>query len=125
MTILTVDITSQPEWHVCFCQSNVLLERAMHKATVLAMTLRPTMLVAADLGVRIPAAQTFVATASVKTAAGASITAPMTVVLSRWTSDDQREKAIAALQQGDAALEKTALNAIPEIGTIQFGGRTT
>jgi hypothetical protein len=29
------------------------------------------------------------------------------------------------LQQGDAAVKKTALNAIPEIGTIQLGGRTT
>ena len=43
----------------------------MPKATVKAMTLLPTML-------RVTAAQTFVATASVKTDAGASITAPVT-----------------------------------------------
>jgi hypothetical protein len=29
-------------------------------------------------------------------AAGASITAPVTIVLSRWTWDDEREKAIFA-----------------------------
>jgi hypothetical protein len=122
---LTVPAGSQPEWHGCFCPLNILLEeRAMPKATVLAMTLLPTMVLAANLGARVPAAQTFVATASVKTAAGAAITAPVTIVLSRWTSDDEREKAIAALKQGEAAL-KTALDAMPEIGTIQLGGRTT
>jgi len=50
----------------------------MPKATVKAMTLLPTMLLAAHLDARVTAAQTFVATASVKTDAGASITAPVT-----------------------------------------------
>ena len=43
----------------------------MPKATVMAMTLLPTMLLAAHLDARVTAAQTFVATASVKTAARA------------------------------------------------------
>ena len=73
----------------------------MPKATVTAMTLLPTILLAAHLDARVTAAQTFVATASVKPAAGASITAPVTIVLSRWTSDDEREKAIAVLKQAD------------------------
>jgi hypothetical protein len=122
---LTVHDGSRPEWHGCFCPINILLEEhTMPNATVMAMTLLPTMLLAAHLDAQIMAAQTFVATASVKTAAGASITAPVTIVLSRWTSDDEREKAIAALKQGEAAL-KTAMDAMPEIGTIQLGGRTT
>ena len=78
-------------------------QHAMPNATVMAMTLLPTMLLAAHLDARVTAAQTFVATASVKTAAGASITAPVTIVLTRLTSDDEREKAIAALKQGEAA----------------------
>jgi hypothetical protein len=72
----------------------------MPNATVMAMTLLPTMLLAAHLDAQITAAQTFVASASVKTAAGASITAPVSIVLSRWTSDDERGKAIAALKGG-------------------------
>ena len=43
----------------------------MPKATVMAMTLLPTMLLAAHLDARVTAAQTFVATAGVKTAARA------------------------------------------------------
>jgi hypothetical protein len=125
MVGLTVHAGSRPEWHGCFCSPNILHEeRPMPKAKVLAIILLPMMTLAANVGARVPAAQTFVATASVKTAAGASITAPVTIVLSRWTSDAEREKAIAALKQGEAAL-KTALEAMPEIGTIQLGGRTT
>ena len=52
------------------------------------------------------------------------MTAPVTIVLLRWTSDAEREKAVAALKQGEAAL-KTVLDAMPEIGTIELGGRTT
>jgi hypothetical protein len=70
---LTVHAGSRPEWHGCFCPINILLEEhTMPNATVMAMTLLPTMLLAAHLDAQITAAQTFVATASVKTAAGAS-----------------------------------------------------
>ena len=42
----------------------------MPKATVMAMALLPTMLLAAHLDARVTAAQTFVATASVNTGCG-------------------------------------------------------
>ena len=73
---------------------------------------------------RAQAPQTYTATATVKTAGGATVTAPVTVTITRWTTDAERTKAIAALKQGEAAL-KTALAAMPETGTIQVGGRTT
>src|SRR6478735_2232010 len=71
-----------------------------------------------------PAPKTYTATATVKTAGGASMTAPVTITISRWTTDAERTTALAALKKGDAAL-KTALAAMPATGTIQVGGRST
>ena len=71
-----------------------------------------------------PAPKTYTATATVKTAGGATISAPVTVTISRWTTDAERTTALAALKKGDAAL-KTALAAMPATGTIQVGGRST
>jgi hypothetical protein len=66
--------------------------------------------------------ETYVATATVKTAAGASITAPVEISVTRWTTDAERDKAIAALKSGGPAL-KTLLDAAPAAGTIQIGER--
>jgi hypothetical protein len=71
-----------------------------------------------------PAPKTYTATATVKTAGGASMTAPVTITVSRWTTDAERTAAMAALKKGDAAL-KGALDAMPATGTIQVGGRST
>jgi len=71
-----------------------------------------------------PAPKTYTATATVKTAGGASMTAPVTITVSRWTTDAERTAALAALKKGDAAL-KGALSAMPTTGTIQVGGRST
>jgi hypothetical protein len=70
------------------------------------------------------APKTYTATASVKTAGGASMTAPVTVTISRWTTDAERTTALAALKKGDAAL-KAALDGMKPVGTIQVGGRST
>ena len=70
------------------------------------------------------APKTYTATATVKTAGGASMTAPVTITISRWTTDAERTAAMAALKKGDAAL-KGALAAMPATGTIQVGGRST
>ena len=71
-----------------------------------------------------PAPKTYTATATVKTAGGASMTAPVTITVSRWTTDAERTAAMAALKKGDAAL-KSALDGMPATGTIQVGGRST
>lgn len=68
--------------------------------------------------------ETYAATATVKTAGGAAVTAPVTVTITRWTTDDERAKAFAALKKSEAAL-KAVLDALPQAGTIQVGGRTT
>ena len=96
----------------------------MPKATVMAMALLPTMLLAAHLDARVTAAQTFVATASVQNSCGSLNHSTGDHLSLSLDPDDEREKAIAALKQGEAAL-KTAMDAMPEIGTIQLGGRTT
>jgi hypothetical protein len=69
-------------------------------------------------------AETFTATATVKTAGGASATAPVTITVDRWTTDAERAKAVEALKKGDAALKAT-LDALPAAGTLQVGGRST
>lgn len=70
------------------------------------------------------APKTYTATATVKTAGGASMTAPVTITISRWTTDAERTAAMAALKKGDAAL-KAALEGMKATGTIQVGGRST
>jgi hypothetical protein len=71
------------------------------------------------------APETFTATATVKTAGGATVTAPVVISIVKWTSDADREKAIAALKSGDSAAGKKTLESLPEAGTIQVGERKT
>jgi hypothetical protein len=73
---------------------------------------------------QVPGPRTYTATATVKTAGGASTTAPVTITISRWTTDAERTAALAALKQGDTAL-KGALDAMPVAGSIQVGARST
>jgi len=65
--------------------------------------------------------ETFNAMATVKTAAGASATAPVVISIMRWTTDAEREKATAALKSRGSSALKTALDAMPQAGTIQVG----
>ena len=67
------------------------------------------------------APETFAATATLKTAAGASATAPVVITISRWTTDAERSTAITALKSGESAAIKKALDAMPESGTLQVG----
>jgi hypothetical protein len=68
-------------------------------------------------------AESFTATGNVKTAAGAAITAPVHISITRWTTDAERDKAVAALKSGGNAALKTLLDAAPAAGTIQIGER--
>jgi len=79
---------------------------------------------AAVVVAQVTAPKTYTATATVKTAGGASMTAPVTITVSRWTTDAERTTAMEALKKGDAAL-KGALDAMKPVGTIQVGGRST
>ena len=69
--------------------------------------------------------ETFTATATVKTTAGGSVTAPVVITITRWTSDEERKAVGTAIKSGGTAALKTALAAMPDAGTIQVGERTT
>ena len=62
---------------------------ARHGVALAALALAAAPAVAQDK------AETYNATAKLKTAAGASMTAPVVITIDRWTSDAQREKVIA------------------------------
>ncbi len=70
--------------------------------------------------------ETFVATASLKTPGGVSATAPVTVVVSRPTSEAERTTIVDALKKSGTAGVVQALKAMPDAGYIEVGGvRTT
>ena len=69
--------------------------------------------------------ETFTATASVKTAAGAEATAPVTIVVTRLTTDAERDTVVAALKAGGMAAAVKALKSKPNIGYIDVGKKRT
>jgi hypothetical protein len=64
-------------------------------------------------------------TATMKTAAGATATAPVVVSISRWTTDAERDKAVAALKSGGMAAFHKEIAALPEAGFLQVGDKKT
>jgi hypothetical protein len=66
-------------------------------------------------------AETFTATASVKTAGAAEASAPVTVVVSRKMSQAEVDKLTAAFASGGTAALRSALKGVPETGSIQLG----
>jgi hypothetical protein len=66
--------------------------------------------------------ETYSATASVKGPQGA-VTAPVAVVIERYTTDAERSKALEALKAGGTAALRQALEAMPAIGHIEAGQR--
>ena len=70
-----------------------------------------------------PAPESFSGTATLKKG-GATLTAPITVTVSRWATEADFATLKKAATAGSAAL-KTALSAMPECGSIQIGERST
>ena len=70
-------------------------------------------------------AQTITATATVKTAGGASTSAPLTVTVRQFTSDADRSELMAALKKGGTASARAVLIKRRDIGTVQIGARMT
>jgi hypothetical protein len=65
--------------------------------------------------------ETYTATANVKTAGGASVSAPVTIDVTGWTSDADRKQLAGLLKSGgDAALQKQ-LASMKTLGTITLG----
>ena len=67
------------------------------------------------------APEVYNATAALKTAAGVSITAPVVISISGWTTDGDREKAVGALKAGGTSGLRTQLAAVPDVGVLQVG----
>jgi ABC-type molybdate transport system substrate-binding protein len=65
------------------------------------------------------------ATASLKTAAGASVTAPVVILIKRWTTDAEREKVVGALKAGGNSALQKQVAALPDAGFIQLGEMKT
>jgi hypothetical protein len=84
-----------------------------------ALALASTVLVAALSAQARP--ETYTATASVKTAGGASLSAPVTIDVTGWTSDADRKRLAGVLKSGgDEALQKQ-LAAMKTLGRITLG----
>jgi hypothetical protein len=67
------------------------------------------------------APEVYNATASLKTAAGAAVTAPVVISIDRWTTDGEREKAVGALKAGGTAAFQKEVGAMPDLGFLQVG----
>ena len=75
--------------------------------------------------VRAQAAETITATASVKTAAGAAATLPVTVRIDRFWTDGERDQLLESLKKGGTAGVRTALASKDAIGSLQVGKTDT
>ena len=70
-------------------------------------------------------AETFTATATLKTKAGVQMTAPVTVVVNRLSSDTERAAVMEALKKGGSPAVLQALKAAGDVGYIEVGERKT
>ena len=66
-------------------------------------------------------AEVFTATASVKTAAGAAATAPVTITVDRTMPQKESEALVAAFKAGGAAALRKALTGVPPTGSVKIG----
>ena len=82
------------------------------------------LVIAAAPFVRAQGAQTFAATASVKTGA-TTASAPVSVVIDRLSTEAERTELMATMKKGGHAAAKTLLTGRPSLGTIQVGSQRT
>ncbi len=71
------------------------------------------------------APETFTATASLKTRAGGQATAPVTVVVTRLTTEKEHAAVTEALKKGGAAAVVESLKTMADAGYIEVGERRT
>ena len=71
-------------------------------------------------------AEVFTATAAVKTAGGASASAPVTISIDRKMSQSEADASLAAFKSGGPAALRKALVGVAPTGTVQIGtGKAT
>jgi len=61
------------------------------------------------------------ATASLKTEAGATMTAPVVLTIDRWTTDEDRDKVVLALKGGGTPAVQNLLGSMPDTGSLRLG----
>ena len=66
--------------------------------------------------------ETYSAVAVVKTAAGASSSVPLTAVVRRYATSEERQSLLAAIKQGGAASAHALLLKRDDVGTLDVGG---
>jgi len=66
-------------------------------------------------------AETFSATATVKTSGGATATAPVTIVVDRKMSQSEADRFLTAFKTGGAAALRKALAGVPAVGSVKLG----
>ena len=66
--------------------------------------------------------ETYTATASIKTAGGASATAPVTIVVDRKMPQPEADKFLAAFKSGGTAALRKALAGVAPTGSVRVGG---
>jgi len=66
-------------------------------------------------------AETFTATASVKTAGGAAATAPVTIVITRKMPKDEADKLVGSFKTGGVTALRSALSGVKPTGSIRLG----
>jgi hypothetical protein len=71
------------------------------------------------------ASETITATATLKTAAGVTTTAPVSVIVDRFSTDSDRDEVLAALKKGGTDAVRSVLLTRPAIGTIKIGTSVT
>jgi hypothetical protein len=91
-----------------------------------------TALAAAALALSAPAVfaqaqgkEAYNATASLKTEAGATMTAPVVMTIDRWTTDEERDKVVLTLRGGGTPAVQNLLASMPDVGSLQLGKTKT
>jgi len=69
-------------------------------------------------------AETFTGTATVKTAGGATASAPITIVIDRKMSQSEAERFMELFRTGGAAALRKALEGVPPTGSVTLGKGT-
>jgi hypothetical protein len=68
---------------------------------------------------------TFTATGTVKTASGVTVTAPVSVIVDRFSTDGDRDEVLAAIAKGGTDAVRSLLLVRPAIGTVKVGDTVT
>jgi hypothetical protein len=93
----------------------ILRQTTMNACLAVAVSLACATLAQAQ-----PGAESFTATATMKSAGGAEATAPVTITIDRRMPEAEADKLVAAFKSGGAAGLRKALAGVPPTGSVQL-----